>query len=1176
MSKATPLVSLDRHQGAAADPAHHVWLGASAGTGKTQVLSARVLRLMLEGVSPEAILCITFTKAGAAEMAHRIHERLATWVRLADAELRLDLQALGLDWSRDGLMARARSLFAMVIDSPGGSVRVQTIHSFCQTLLASFPLEARLLPGFRPIEEDEAAALKRQVLIGLLAEQGAEGDQLRDAAATLARRMGQDMALQYLSSCAASFGGPQPVLPPSRHDLRSALDLPTQDSDAYLADIFSGGVVADTDVASVAASGAAWGTKTGLDYADRMAEWLAAGAAQKPLLIDSLLSAILTDKLEIRACYASEKGRMKDCLPAAERIVLALQQVRDTVTAMRVADELAVAWRLGSRFAESYALAKRERGFADFDDLIILAGSLLRLSSFGEWVRFKLDQRTDHILVDEAQDTNLRQWGIIISLAQEYFAVHREDDDRKPTLFTVGDKKQSIYGFQGTEPGAFQKAREIFELFGAQADQPLHRVNLISNYRSTPAVLHVVDQWIKAGGAADMGLEEVEPAHQPFRSSHAGQVELWQPLPVGQALAAQREADGADNDGDKAAIAAALAEDQEQAASDELEAMGASGGAAAAPASDPASMRLANAIADEIRLWLLHGKDGRPVVPGDIMVLVRRRRDLAARIVARLQALDIDVAGVDRFALTQPLAVQDLIAAMRFAVQPADDLNLAALLVSPLIGWTQDELYARIGQRGRAAIWPHLRAHEGELPAETMAALRHLLAMADLATPFRFLDRILSGPMDGRRKLYGRLGREARDPIDELLNQALSFEQQQSPSLLGFLDYIDASAMDIKRQTEARSDAVRVMTVHGSKGLQAPIVILADATDEAAFGHRPFPMDLAAWEKLPVFALSKAEQQGRVAEAYAAGTKAARQEDWRLFYVAMTRAEEILVIAGTTKAADGSVKEGSWHAAAERVLVDMKCAWEDAGPRWRQRLVYRAASKKWDHRGKKRAAAPAPVKVPDWALRPAPEEARPPRPLAPSQLGADDVASPPMGVDRASALSRGLLLHALFERLPPVRPARRRAAAESWLAAQAPDIAIEERAAMVSEVLRIVDDPAYAEIFGPDSLAEVPLSAVVEGGLVVAGIVDRLLVTPDLVTVIDYKTGHVPETAADVAPAYLRQMAAYRAALMVIFPGRTIRAALIYTASARWIALDDTLLALHKPGFTDGKGNLTS
>lgn len=1143
MSRSAGLATLDPRQGAAADPESHVWLGASAGTGKTQVLSARVLRLMLDGVSPQAILCITFTKAGAAEMAHRIHERLATWVRMSDGDLRLDLHALGLDWERPGLMTRARSLFATVIDSPGGAIRVQTIHSFCQTLLASFPLEAKLLPGFRAIEEDEAAALKRQIL-GDLLEHDPDREALRAVAAMLSRRLGQESALAFLSSCAAVFGGPRAALPPAAHDLRAAFDLPGGDPDAWLAGEIAGGAISDADIKAVATSGAAWGTKTGEACSDKMVGWLIADASARAAMLDELLGCFLTGKGELRADFAGDKGRMTDCADSAVRIVDAAGRLRATATAMRVADDLAAGWKLGARFAEAYALAKRDGGLADFDDLITLAGTLLRVSSFGEWVRFKLDQRTDHILVDEAQDTNMRQWGIVLSLAEEFFAGVSAKDDRLRTLFTVGDRKQAIFGFQGTEPKAFATARDMFHALGEMGGQPFRQVDLVSNYRSTPAVLDVVDRWLGDGGTRAMGLDGEEPPHRPFRSAQAGQVELWAPLPVGKALDAAAAEDGGDE------------------------------GDGSAPASDPASMRLAKAIAGEVQDWIANGKDGRPVAPGDIMILVRRRRDLAARIVARLQALHVPVAGVDRFALTQPLAVQDLIAAMRFAVQPLDDLNLAALLVSPLLGWTQDDLYARTAKRGRAAIWEHLRAHEDAMPPATMAALRALLGMADFTTPFRFLETVLSGPIDGRRKLYARLGREARDPIDELLSQALAFEARETVSLLGFLTRIAGSSADIKRQTEARSDVVRVMTVHGSKGLQAPIVILADATDDAAIGHRPFTVDVAAWEKLPVFAMPADERQGALAQAYQDAADAAAQEHWRLFYVAMTRAEEMLIVAGVTKKPDLSVPETSWHSAAAVALEGLGCDWEDAGPLWGRRRVHRVNDGKWARRDAAVRAAPPPLALPAWTHAPAPEEARPPRPLAPAALGEDDVAVPPQGSARVAAVTRGLLLHALFERLPPVATDRRRAAALRWLAAQAPMLDDAARMAMADEVLAILDDPAHAALFGPDSLAEVPLSAVVDG-MVVAGIVDRLRVTDDAVTVIDYKTGRrIPGSASDVAPAYLRQMAAYRDALAVIFPGRRVETALLYTAGPRFIALDDAVLAPHKPGLLAAKANL--
>ena len=1150
----TRLHDLDPGQQAAAQPDEHVWLGASAGTGKTQVLSARVLRLMLAGVAPDAILCITFTKAGAAEMAHRIHERLALWVRMDDGDLRLDLRALGADWQQPGILDRARSLFATVIDSAPGAIRVQTIHSFCQTLLASFPLEAKIMPGFRALEEGEAAELQRQVMGALLAQPGADGDAMRRHAAMLSRRIGQDAAMAFLVRCAHAFAAPfqTRILPPRGHDLRAALGLPDGDAEAWLAARIADGAIADVHVHAVAASGAGWGTKTGLACADAMAGWLAADASARAATLDGLLGCFLTGKGELRADFAGDKGRMTDCVDSAVRIVETAQALLATAAAMQVADDLAAAWDLGSRFAEAYALAKREGGLADFDDLIAIAGSLLRLGQFGEWVRFKLDQRTDHILVDEAQDTNTRQWAIVAALAEEFFAGTGAKDERVRTMFTVGDRKQAIFGFQGTEPASFEAARIRFGEWAADGGQPFAQVDLVTNYRSSPAVLDVVDEWVAGGGAEQMGLAGDEPPHMPadHNKPRAGRVELWQPLPVGKALAAEGESD----------------EPVDEDAGD--------GGDPLAPANDPASLRLSRALADEVQDWILHGKDGRSVAPGDILILVRRRRDLAARIVARLQSLGVPVAGVDRFALTQPLGVQDLLSAMRFAIQPLDDLNLAALLVSPLIGWSQGDLFGFAHGRGKRALWERLRDREDAVPPETMTALRHLLGMADFTTPYRFLDRILSGPMQGRRRLYARLGREARDPIDELLNQALAFERLHTPSLLAFLSEVEASRADIKRQTEARSDVVRVMTVHGSKGLQAPIVILADATDDPVQRQRGFDLSLDGWDKLPVFGMGRDERHGPVAVAHDRKAQAEIEEHWRLLYVAMTRAEEYLIVAGVTKKEDRSLPELCWHAAVDRVMEGMGLGWQDAGPRWGQKRVHAVNDKAWARQPDKPVTAPPAVPIPDWAAKPAPEEARPPRPLAPSALGEDDVASPPQGGERAAAVERGLLLHALFERLPPVAPERRRAAALHWLSVQAAALDDAPRAAMVDEVLGVLDDPAHAALFGPGSLAEVPLSAVVDG-VVVAGIVDRLLVTDTAVTVIDYKTGrHVPATAAEVQPAYLRQMAAYRDALGVIFPGRRVEAALLYTAGARLIRLDDALLDAHKPGLLATKANL--
>lgn len=1150
---------LDSGQMAAVQPNTHIWLGASAGTGKTQVLSARVLRLLLDGVAPEAILCITYTKAGAAEMAHRIHATLALWVRMADGDLRLDLQAVGADPLRPDMLDRARSLFATVIDSPAGAIRVQTIHSFCQTLLASFPLEASILPGLQALDESDAAKLQRQVLGDLLADKGDDGKALRGIAAMLALRMGQEAALQFLARCAPIFGGALlPRLSPGAADVRAALGLPQGDAATWTIAELDRRAVMDADVAAVAASGRDWGTPTGLKCAGTMDGWLAASLAQRAAMLDQLRGALMTNTGSLRADIAKETAKMHGCYDAAMRIGHAIDRLQTTAAAMTVADDLAAAWTLGSRFAEAYAKAKREAGVADFDDLITLAVHLLGTAGFGDWVRFKLDQRTDHILVDEAQDSNLRQWRIIFALAEEFFAGKGAKDDQPRTLFAVGDAKQAIFGFQGTEPLAFEAARQHLFTSAQAAGNPALNVDLAKNFRSSAAILDVVDAWVDGGGRALMGLEGANVPHIPH-ASMAGRVELWRPLPVAAALTAEAaEADdigGEEDDGDEEGAAAADS---------------------SVPANDPASLRLSRAIADEVQDWIANGKDGQPVRPGDIMILVRRRRDLAARIVARLQSRHVPVAGVDRFKLTQPLAVQDLLAAMRFAVQPLDDLNLAALLVSPLIGWSQGELLDVATNRRGAALWPHLRARRDARAAGAQETLGALLNMADLTTPYRFLDTILSGSMDGRRRLYARLGREARDPIDELLNQALAFERQNIPSLLGFLAHIDASRTDIKRPVDTRGGVVQVMTVHGSKGLQAPIVILADATDDPVGKRGSFDIDIAGWEKLPVFSVGKGERHGKLAQAYEAKQQAEMEEHWRLLYVAMTRAERLLVVAGITKTKDRTVPEGCWHSAIEAVMADMGKPWQDAGPRWSARRVHDVPGGRKAKAGPKAEpkAKAEPVTIPDWARRRAPEEARPPRPLAPSSLGKDDVAGPPQGSDRAAAILRGLRLHSLFERLPAIAVGDRHMAAMRWLAVQAADQDAASRTAMADEVCAVLDMPGYAALFGPDSLAEVPLSAVVDG-IVVAGIVDRLLVTDKVIWVIDYKTGrHVPAQPAEIAPAYLRQMAAYRAALGVIFPGRDVRAALLYTAGPRLFALDDAVLDAHKSGLADAKANL--
>ena len=577
---------------------------------------------------------------------------------------------------------------------------------------------------------------------------------------------------------------------------------------------------------------------------------------------------------------------------------------------------------------------------------------------------------------------------------------------------------------------------------------------------------------------------------------------------------------------------------------------------------------MADKIALQIRDWMANGyplfKGGkRNAKAGDIMVLVQKRRDLASLIVARLYRHGVAVAGVDRLRLGNPLAVKDLMAALRFASQPLDDLSLASLLVSPLIGWSQDELL-QYGYRERnKRLWDHLRECEEDLPRRTVETLKEILRRADFDTPQQLLRWILVGPMDGRRRLVARLGTEANDPIDEMLNAAQAFTSTQTTSLHGFIRWFDAGDGELKRETNEAADQVRVMTVHGSKGLQAPIVILADATigpdSSGEVMLREQGNDGSA-PGVPLPSLAKAEKPANLLALEAAAGRKALAEHWRLFYVAMTRAEEALFIGGslnTTDSRRGGPDPQSWYARVEP-LFDGEAI---ADPIWGG-VRERGDPVQTGSGDSATDESSVPASLPEWLEKPVAREPQPPRPLAPSSLGEFDGVEPPLRAENfAHAARRGVLMHTLLERLPNIAANERQALAARWLERQEPDWDSNERSDIVGSVLKVLTDPEFAEVFSPDALAEVPLTALVEGR-VVSGVVDRLLVKDHEVVVVDFKTTkRPPDDGRDIPRSVLRQMSAYVSALRVIYPGRQVRAAVLYTQLPKLFELPAELLA---------------
>jgi len=1132
-----PFPELKGGQAAASDPGVHAALSASAGSGKTQVLSARVLRLLLSGVRPEHILCLTFTKAGAAEMANRINARLATWVRMRDQDLRTDLINLGE--ANDPLtMQRARRLFAKILDAPGG-LRIQTIHSFAQALLAAFPAEAGIMPGFKPLEGRAEQELARATLANLLADAESSGDERLIAdVQCLSLRLGEQDAVAYLMQCArasealAELGAPETI----EGKLRAAMGLPEGAVDDYLADLCGDDRFDCAMLRAIADANRSWGTKSGTEYASIADAWLALPPAQRGAGLAELSRILIKNDGGLRQVTAGQRAANVDYDAHAAHLGAMIGDLIAIQRGAALASDMAAGLRAGQAFAAAYSRAKRSAGVADFDDLIRWSRKLLETPGMGEWVRYKLDRRTDHILVDEAQDTNPDQWAIVKALVEEYFSGASEAERRVRTLFMVGDFKQAIYGFQGSDPADFDEVRSTYrdraaELRAAEDESDggerlaleFRDLSIDTSFRSAQAILDAVDATIAEVGYREMRLPGPPDPHRAFFDRRPGLVELWKPF-------ALETADESDEDGEEGWIGER----------DRLYAI---------------------ALAEQVRAWLdeapVLSSTQRPLGPGDILILVRSRGELASLIVARLFAAKVPVAGIDRLHLSKPFAVKDLLAAVAFAVQPLDDLNLANLLVSPLIGWSQDQLFELAHDRNKVPLWRVLRERAGDGPHLTAAhdGLGSLLAMADFTTPARFLETILSGPLDGRRKLYRRLGLASRDPIDELLSSAMEFERNETPSLDRFLAWFGRGDVEIQRDPSAPAQAVRVMTVHGAKGLEAPFVIIADATaDPARIGGVArtlgFPMGDAG--DAPLIRPRKAERVFPFDALLAAEQARDLQEHMRLLYVGMTRAIERLVVAGVEPR--GQLAENSWHKRVERALLALGSQPEEIGI-WGEALRYRGSVTAAALKPRPPRVSIEPPPVPDWARRPAPVESRPPRPLAPSALVEDREAAAAPSAEQRAAARRGTIIHQLFERLPGVAPEQRRAAALRWLEQSAGIADATERQALADLVGSILDDPRFAALFGPGSLAEAPIAATLADGRVVAGTIDRLLVEDGRISVIDYKTGRVPGGDEQIPASHRSQMAAYAEALGVIFPGRTIRSALLYTGAARLFEL---------------------
>lgn len=1115
-----------RAQIAAARPDLSTWLSANAGSGKTRVLTDRVARLLLTGVEPQRILCLTYTKAAASEMQNRLFQRLGEWAMMEDDALRAGLRDLGvLHEIAAPELKRARTLFAQAIETPGG-LKIQTIHSFCAALLRRFPLEARVSPQFKEIEDRAAELLRAEILDAM-----ADGPDAALVSGIARHYTGGDF-----TSLMQSITGKRELFAEAAKnaDLAALFDLPSEFDAQDLP-----GFVLDKSVASwlpQAIEVLRDQSPTMVKMADALATIDVAQPTQADLL--ALKTQFLFQTKGIFRAEAKLKSvPTKKAQDALGTTLLAFQDLMERTAqahdlemrAINVARTGAL-HRFAGRFIARYEAEKQKRGWLDFDDLILRARALLNDPKVAAWVLYRIDGGIDHILVDEAQDTSPRQWDVIEKLTDEFSSGTgaREVEDR--TLFVVGDKKQSIYSFQGADPREFDLKRESFREKLEGAHLQFQSQSLDYSFRSSAAILGAVDQTFNT---------EPEPRldahlnHFPFKEFLPGRVDLWPWIEP--------------NDGDQ----------EEPDWTD--------------PVDRKSAQHHTVILAERIAAQIKHLIEGAHYIPdegsdrktirrriraGDFLILVQGRTALFSEIIRACKAAELPIAGADRLKVGAELAVRDIGALLSFLATPDDSLSLATALRSPLFGWDEQALFTLAHHRTEKQLWQSLRSQTDRYP-ETLSMLRDLRGQIDFLRPYDLIERILTRH-EGRRNLLARLGTEAEDGIDALLTQALAYEQTSIPSLTGFLEWMQADDLEIKRQIDSASDQIRVMSVHGAKGLEAPIVILPDTGLRAETVRD----DIITLDGVPIWKPTAAEAPAIVTARLDILKETQAQERLRLLYVAMTRAEKWLIVAAAGKL---SAQKTDWYQMVETAMEHLNAVPFEDGPA----SGLRHQTHDWDAPERDDATRPT-VDLPELEpvfTRPAPPP--PPRreTVIPSDMEGAKALPGESGLDEDAAKTYGSLVHLLLEHLCALPPGQRPDAAEQLSRTADPAHAAEA----IAETLSVLDDPALSFIFAPDTLAEVALTASL-GDDPLYGVIDRLIVTPDRILAIDFKTNRtVPDSAASCPEGLLRQMGAYAHALRAIYPDRRIETAILWTRSGSLMPLPDETVssALLRTGYLD-------
>lgn len=1129
----------------AADPKASAFVSANAGSGKTFVLVRRILRLLVQGVEPTRILALTYTTAAAANMANRVFEDLSKWVRLDDSELAAILTDLDGEQPKAKDIRRARQLFARAIETPGG-LKIQTIHAFCERVLHLFPFEANVPAGFKTLDEDEARALiekaRNFVIQGSARlDDAAFADALRQVADEAGETRFDDFirkVLRFQSRIRTDLAD-QAGLDAMLDRLDSRLGLNRRDTTAsILADIRSGRL-SDAECQNSATILFRSTKSSDHDLAQKLIQSCA--VADETEWFEKYCDIFLTkersprsDKRFITSAIRSAHPQLVTALVRErERLANLIDKMRSVAARERTRALILVARAIIAAYEED----KARLGVLDFSDLVERTRLLLKRSS-AQWVLYKLDKGIDHLLIDEAQDTSPEQWDALERLTDEFFSGEGARSDIR-TVFAVGDPKQSIYSFQGADPKKFSEYRDRFErrvtsITSKFRNHPyvFYREELTVSFRSVPDVLQAVDAIFRLPEYYQGLDSEAHPTqHISHRMQAPGLVEIWDVI--------RKETDEVSDD-----WLTPVDRPEERAPSVEL------------------ARRIATHIAGLVdpssheRIEYAPGAF-RAIVPRDILILVRKRGVFFENVIRALKDAGLPVAGADRLKLANHIAVMDLVALGQSVLTPDDDLTLATVLKSPLIGLDDDDLM-QLAPTRTGSLYTALA--ETDISERVIAARVRYMAYREAAKlygPYGFYAYVL-GQGRGRARFRARLGREAEDAIDEFLRLALEHDHSETPSLMRFLASFSKAEREVRRDMESGRNEIRVMTVHGAKGLEAPIVYLPDTCGKAE-GNGIDPVFELYDDRLTLL-WARGEQDDSASMTSLRNEVAARvyREHRRLLYVALTRAKDRIYIGGYT--GKNAPAADCWYNMIEKGLAERLQYRTDADGktlRQLQTLPYPDAEAVLQN-----SATPIQADLPDWVMSAPPEEDAVVPPLKPSNvLEAADQNDRPVDLEFArQARRRGTLVHMLLELLPDVPDERRENAGRAWLSARARELDNSTRAQLLNDALALLRSPDLAGLFGPKSRAEAPVAGLLhrvgKPPITISGKIDRLVVNEIDVIIADYKTAmRTPDTVDGIPAAYIAQLAAYRALIATLYPTKSVRCLLIYTSGPTWFEI---------------------